>query len=99
MDDTLRKSNTKVHTGNIFTSDYLYHPQDDTFFPMLTKHNILGVEMEAAALYGMGHEHGAQTLAILTITDEIHLKNYNPKSKLFKDPEDKLDFRGMMTNE
>jgi len=73
----LKQTNSKVHIGNVFTSDYFYHPQDDVQMPMLTKHNILGVEMEAAGLYGMAHEHGVQALAMMTITDEIHLKDYN----------------------
>ena len=78
LKEQLKKSNTVVHVGNVFTSDYFYHPMEDIQFPMLCKHNILGVEMEAAALYGMAHEHGVEALCMMTITDEIHLKNYDP---------------------
>ena len=40
-------------------------------FDVLEKYNILGVEMEAAGLYGVAAEYGANALAILTVSDHI----------------------------
>ena len=55
LKDLLKKSNTNVHVGSVFTTDYFYHPREDEVFTQLSKHNILGLEMETAALYGMSH--------------------------------------------
>ena len=81
------------------TSDYFYHPMEAIQFPLLCKHNIIGVEMEAAALYGISHEHGVKALCMCTITDEIHLKGYDEKHEKFADPTNKFDFKGMSTAE
>ena len=47
-------------------------------FPLLKKHNILGIEMEAAAMYAIANEYKVHALAINMVSDEIHLKNYDP---------------------
>ena len=44
-----------VHVGNVFTTDYFYHPQDGKLFPTLQKQNILAIDMETAGLYGISH--------------------------------------------
>ena len=37
----------------------------------LRAHGTLGVEMEAAALYGVANEFGRQALAVLTVSDHL----------------------------
>ena len=37
----------------------------------MEKYNILGVEMEAAGLYGVSAEFGAKALCICTVSDHI----------------------------
>ena len=66
---------------------------------MLVKQNILGIEMEAAALYGIAPQHGVKALCMCTITDEIHLKNYDFKHEKFADPSDIGEFVGMTSDE
>ncbi len=62
--------NVKVHVGNILSSDTFY---DDNKNAMDSWHKmgILGVEMEAAALYMNAARCGANALCILTVSDHI----------------------------
>ncbi len=59
---------TKV--GNLFSADLFYTPDAD-MFQVMKAYNILGVEMEAAGLYGVAAEYGAKALAICTVSDHI----------------------------
>ncbi len=59
-----------VKVGNIFSADLFYTPIPE-FFDTLEKYNILGVDMEAAGLYGVASEFGAKALTILTVSDHI----------------------------
>ncbi len=65
-----RNRNIAFHVGNVFSSDLLYTP-DQEMFDVMEKYGILGVEMEAAGLYGLAAEFGAQALAICTVSDHI----------------------------
>jgi len=58
------------HVGNIFSADLFYTPDTD-MFDTLAKYNVLGVEMEAAGMYPIAAEHGAEALAICTVSDDI----------------------------
>ena len=58
------------HVGNIFSADLFYTPDTDMFETM-AKYNILGVEMEAAGIFPIAAEHGAESLAICTVSDDI----------------------------
>jgi purine-nucleoside phosphorylase len=40
-------------------------------FDTLAKYNVLGVEMEAAGMFPIAAEHGAEALAICTVSDDI----------------------------
>jgi purine-nucleoside phosphorylase len=40
-------------------------------FEVMRKYNILGVEMEAAGIYALATELGAEALAICTVSDDI----------------------------
>ncbi len=40
-------------------------------FEVMDKYGIVGVEMEAAGIYGVAAEYGAKALAICTVSDHI----------------------------
>jgi len=65
-----RSRGVAVRVGNVFSSDFFYSPQPHVF-DLLEKLGILGVEMEAAGLYGMAAEYGVRALTILTVSDHI----------------------------
>lgn len=65
-----RAANVPVRVGNVFSSDLFYSPEPG-MFDVMEKHGILGVEMEAAGLYGVAAEEGVRALAILTVSDHI----------------------------
>jgi purine-nucleoside phosphorylase len=56
--------------GNIFSADLFYTPDPDMFETM-AKYNVLGVEMEAAGIFPIAAEHGVESLAICTVSDDI----------------------------
>jgi purine-nucleoside phosphorylase len=58
------------HVGNIFSADLFYTP-DTAMFETMAKYDVLGVEMEAAGIYPIAVEHGAEALAICTVSDDI----------------------------
>ncbi len=68
--NSARKLKLPVKVGNLFSADLFYNP-DKSMFDTMEKHGILGVEMEAAGLYGVCAEFGAQGLAICTVSDHI----------------------------
>jgi purine-nucleoside phosphorylase len=59
---------TKV--GNLFSADLFYTPEPE-MFDVMEKYGVLGVEMEAAGLYGVAAEFGARALAVVTVSDHI----------------------------
>lgn len=65
-----RSQNVAVRVGNVFSSDFFYSPQPQ-MFDVLESMGVLGVEMEAAGLYGLAAEYHARALAILTVSDHI----------------------------
>ena len=59
-----------VHVGMIMSHDHFYLPNSDPgWLPRLAQYGVLGVEMEAAALFGVAAEFGKQALAVLTVSD------------------------------
>jgi purine-nucleoside phosphorylase len=54
----------------VFSADLFYTPQTE-LFDVMDKMGILGVEMEAAGLYGVAAEFGARALTVLTVSDHI----------------------------
>ncbi len=65
-----RQRQTSVQVGNLFSADLFYTPQPE-MFDLMEKYNILGVEMEAAGLYGLAAEFGARAVTICTVSDHI----------------------------
>ena len=62
-----------TRVGNLFSSDLFYSP-DPSIGETLDKMGILGVEVEAAGLYGAAAECGKKALAICTVSDHIVTK-------------------------
>ena len=65
-----RAASVPVRVGNVFSSDLFYSPEPE-MFDVLEKHGVLGVEMEAAGLYGVAAEEGVRALTIVTVSDHI----------------------------
>ncbi len=59
-----------VHVGGIYSSDTFYDERPDLNKEM-TRHGILGVEMEAAELYTLAARYGVRALAVLTVSDHL----------------------------
>ncbi len=68
--ESAKARGTKVRVGNIFSADLFYTP-DPQMFDVMEKMGVLGVEMEAAGLYGVAHEFGARALCVVTVSDHI----------------------------
>ncbi|GAL04300.1 purine-nucleoside phosphorylase [Photobacterium aphoticum] len=65
-----RAQQVPVRVGNVFSADLFYSPEKDLFDKM--EHlGMLGVDMEAAGIYGVAAELGAKALTILTVSDHI----------------------------
>jgi purine-nucleoside phosphorylase len=62
--------NIPVQVGNLFSSDLFYAP-DSTYIDLLRRYRFVGVEMEAAGLYGVATELGARALTICTVANHI----------------------------
>lgn len=59
-----------VHVGGIYSSDVFYDERPD-LNEQMTRHGILGVEMEAAELYTLAARYGRRALAVLTVSDHL----------------------------
>lgn len=68
--DTAAMQGVALHVGNIFSTD-LFHANDTGMFDCLERMGILGIEMEAAGLYGVAAELGAEAAALLTVSDHL----------------------------
>lgn len=65
-----RAQDVAIKVGNVFSADLFYTPEPEIFEKM-KKLGILGVDMEAAGIYGVAAELGARALTILTVSDHI----------------------------
>ncbi|MCK8462973.1 purine-nucleoside phosphorylase [Aliiroseovarius sp. S1339] len=65
-----RKRDVGVHVGGIYSSDTFYAERPE-LNEELTRHGILGVEMEAAELYTLAARYGVRALGIMTVSDHL----------------------------
>jgi purine-nucleoside phosphorylase len=65
-----RAHNVPVKVGNVFSADLFYTPEPEIFEKMKNL-GILGVDMEAAGIYGVAADLSARALTILTVSDHI----------------------------
>ncbi len=63
--DAAKALGVDARVGNLFSADLFYSP-DGEMFDVMEKYGILGVEMEAAGIYGVAAEFGAKALTICT---------------------------------
>lgn len=66
----VRKNEMNVHVGNVLSSD-IFYSDDPKFWQIWAKYGILGIDMEATALYSIAAKYGVKALAILTVSDQI----------------------------
>ncbi|MFD2189429.1 purine-nucleoside phosphorylase [Pistricoccus aurantiacus] len=59
-----------VKVGNLFSADLFYDPRPE-ILDLLKRYGILGVEMEAAGLFGVAAEFGARAATLCTVSDHI----------------------------
>jgi purine-nucleoside phosphorylase len=65
-----REQGIRFHVGNIFSADLFYTPDPDMFETM-ARFNVYGLEMEAAGIFPIAAENGAEALAICTVSDDL----------------------------
>lgn len=65
------EKNLKLRVGNVFTSDSFYRDNGLELLGKLADYQVLGVEMEATALYTLAAKFNRQALAILTVSDHV----------------------------
>jgi purine-nucleoside phosphorylase len=68
--EAAKERGVRYHVGNIYSEDLFYTPNDD-IWDLMAKYDVLGVEMEAAGIFPIAAEHGAEALAICTVSDDI----------------------------
>ena len=68
--EAARELEVPVKVGNLFSADLFYSPLPE-MFDRMEKMGVLGVEMEAAGLFGVCAEFGARGMAICTVSDHI----------------------------
>jgi purine-nucleoside phosphorylase len=66
-----RKQNLPVHVGNVLSSDVFYGVDQDAWKKWEAL-GVLGVEMEAYALYANAARLGKQALAMMAVSDSFH---------------------------
>ncbi|KKB78903.1 purine nucleoside phosphorylase [Devosia soli] len=59
----------RYHAGNMLSSDIFYHADGMAGYDKLPQHGVIGVEMEAAALYTLAARFDVRALTICTMTD------------------------------
>ncbi len=67
------------HVGGIYSADVFYDERPD-LNQQMTRHGILGVEMEAAELYNLAARYGVRALAVLTVSDHLLTHESLPSS-------------------
>ena len=68
--DVAEKRGVPYHVGGIYSADVFYDERPD-LNEQMTRHGILGVEMEAAELYNLAARYGVRALAVLTVSDHL----------------------------
>lgn len=68
--DAAKAHNLNAKVGNLFSADLFYNP-DAQMIEVMKAYRILGVEMEAAGIYGVAAEFGARAATICTVSDHI----------------------------
>ncbi|SPF77838.1 purine-nucleoside phosphorylase [Pseudoprimorskyibacter insulae] len=78
--DATADTKVGVHVGGIYSSDVFYDERPD-LNEQLTRHGVLGVEMEAAELYNLAARYSVRALAILTVSDHLQTHEALPSDQ------------------
>jgi purine-nucleoside phosphorylase len=71
-EEASKKLGLQCYVGNVLTSDSFYTDQPPLeYYNKWLEYGILAVEMETAALYSLGARYDVDTLAILTVSDNL----------------------------
>lgn len=73
--ETAEREGIPLRVGPVFSSDTFYADAPATERG-LVELGTLAVEMEAAALFAIGAREGAETLALLTVTDDLTTRTF-----------------------
>jgi len=68
--NVVKMKKMNVHVGNVLSSD-IFYSDDPDFWKIWAKYGILGIDMEATALYSIAAKYGVNALTILTVSDQI----------------------------
>lgn len=77
---TARERGVRVAVGNLFSADLFYHP-DPALVDTLDAMGVLGVDMEAAGLYGVAAQLRVQALAVCAVSDQLRLGEHWPATQ------------------
>ena len=69
--DQADRTGLNARVGTVFTSDSFYDPVGEETNELLRRYGVLGIEMEAAGLYGVAAEEGIAALTVATVSDQI----------------------------
>ena len=69
--NVVKEKKMQVHVGNVLSSD-IFYSDDPDFWKIWAKYGILGIDMEATALYSIAAKYGVNALTILTVSDQIN---------------------------
>jgi purine-nucleoside phosphorylase len=71
--DAAETSGLNVHVGQVFSGDLFYNDRPD-LVARTAEYGVLGIEMEAAALYTLAAKYGRRALGIMTVSDHLITK-------------------------
>lgn len=69
--ETAGRMQLKPHVGSVLSTDLFYSDDESLPWQKWAEYAVLGLEMEAAALYTIAAKYGAEALAVLTVSDSI----------------------------
>ena len=69
--NVVKEKKINVHVGNVLSSD-IFYSDDPNSWKIWAKYGILGIDMEATALYSIAAKYGVNALTILTVSDQIN---------------------------
>lgn len=71
--DAAEAAGLNVHVGQVFSGDVFYNDRPD-LVSRTAEYGVLGIEMEAAALYTLAAKFGRRALGIMTVSDHLITK-------------------------
>lgn len=71
--DSAEAAGLNVHVGQVFSGDLFYNDRPD-LVSRTAEYGVLGIEMEASALYTLAAKFGRRALGIMTVSDHLITK-------------------------